>query len=144
MKRLSIFVFALLLASNASAQILYKISGNGLTKPSYIMGTYHLISLNEVPNVQSLDKIVQEVEQFCGEVNLEEYMKSNELLQEYTVDASCFLPHPKTLKDIFTPEEYAEIDLCTKEVLGFNIDNLSTQLPGIDRLTPNRFGSLLC
>ena len=143
MKRLSIFIFALLFASNASAQILYKISGNGLTKPSYIMGTYHLISLGEVPNVKSLDKIVQEVEQFCGELNLEESLKANKLLQELTIEASYFLPYPKTLKDIFTPEEYAEIDLCTKEISGCNIDNLSTQLPGINQLMPERLASLL-
>lgn len=145
MKRLSIFIFALLFALNASAQILYKISGNGLTKPSYIMGTYHLISLGELPNVKPLDKIVQEVEQFCGEFNLEESMKVNKLLQERTIDDSYFLPYPKTLKDIFTPEEYAEIDLCTKEISGYSINNLSTQLqlPGIERLMPRNFGSLL-
>ena len=35
-------LMALVGTMGAQAQLLYKISGNGLTKPSYIVGTYHL------------------------------------------------------------------------------------------------------
>lgn len=43
MKKLMLTLALVLTAAlNVNAQLLYKISGNGLEKPSYIIGTYHL------------------------------------------------------------------------------------------------------
>ena len=44
MKKVIIIVLALVVgfAFESHAQILYRISGNGLETPSYIVGTYHL------------------------------------------------------------------------------------------------------
>ena len=42
MKRvLVIIAFVLIAAQSANAQLLWKISGRGIEKPSYILGTHH-------------------------------------------------------------------------------------------------------
>lgn len=136
MKKLFVFIFALLFASNASAQILYKISGNGLTKPSYIMGTYHIANWKFMDKVKPLKRVMFEVDQFCGELNAEELQKASELMLDY-------LPDNKTLKDIYTPEEFAKINLRVEEVLGSNFDNNPALLQGLGRLKPGIFSYLL-
>lgn len=42
MKRLFVIFALTIVTMSASAQLLYKISGKGLSSPSYIVGTYHL------------------------------------------------------------------------------------------------------
>ena len=40
----------------AQAQVLYRISGNGLARPSYIIGTHHLANvafINSIPGVRT-------------------------------------------------------------------------------------------
>lgn len=42
------------LALNANAQLLWKISGNGQEKPSYILGTHHLAPLSIKDSIAGL------------------------------------------------------------------------------------------
>ena len=55
--------------SSASAQLLYRISGKGLEKPSYIVGTYHLAPATFVDSIPGARAALDEVEQVCGEVD---------------------------------------------------------------------------
>ena len=47
---------------NANAQLLYKISGNGLTQPSYIIGTYHLAPVSFVDSIPGLKEAMDAIE----------------------------------------------------------------------------------
>ena len=42
----------------AQAQLLYKISGKDLTRPSYIVGTVHVVSSSFVPQIVGIDEAV--------------------------------------------------------------------------------------
>ena len=46
------------IALNANAQLLWKISGNGLEKPSYILGTHHLAPLSIKDSIAGLPEAV--------------------------------------------------------------------------------------
>jgi len=46
---------ALFFIVSAQAQLLWKVSGNGLSKPSYLFGTHHLI---EKEQIKDFDKIL--------------------------------------------------------------------------------------
>ena len=46
------------IALNANAQLLWKISGNGLEKPSYILGTHHLAPLSIKDSIAGLPQAV--------------------------------------------------------------------------------------
>ena len=48
MKRITLALAALIITIGANAQLLWKISGNGLTKPSYLFGTHHVAPLSVI------------------------------------------------------------------------------------------------
>ena len=52
MKKILGSLFILCFAFSANAQLLWKISGNGLTQPSYVMGTHHLAALSIKDSIQ--------------------------------------------------------------------------------------------
>ena len=54
-KILSILLF-ISLALNSNAQLLWKISGNGQEKTSYILGTHHLAPLSIKESIAGLHK----------------------------------------------------------------------------------------
>ena len=126
--------------STASAQLLYKISGNGLTKPSYILGTYHLLGPDFLDKVKGLENTANEVEQFCGELSLQEYIKLTELMQTMVADS---LPNGQTLRDIFKPKEFDSINARTKAVFGMGFNESTELLQSFGRLMPAQYASLL-
>ena len=69
------------IALNANAQLLWKISGNGLEKPSYILGTHHLAPLSIKDSIAGLPEAVDGTSQVYGEVVMSEAM-SPEFMRE--------------------------------------------------------------
>ena len=70
MKRLFGTLVALLaFYGGANAQLLYRISSNGLEKPSYIVGTYHLAPAKFVDDIAGAREAMAAVEQVYGEVD---------------------------------------------------------------------------
>ena len=53
MKRILIFLFSLCLLP-AQSQLLWQVSGHGLTRPSYLFGTHHLIPVSFLDSVPGL------------------------------------------------------------------------------------------
>lgn len=50
--------------------LLWEISGNGLSKPSYLFGTFHLMCKNQFENPEKLTKAMNETKQIVLEINL--------------------------------------------------------------------------
>ena len=65
-------VLAIVAIVGVNAQLLYKISGNGIGKPSYIVGTYHLAPASYVDSIPGANEALASVEQVCGEVDMAE------------------------------------------------------------------------
>ncbi len=71
MKRLiSIFALSTLLLSGTAiqAQLLWKISGNGLAKPSYILGISQYAPMETLDEIPGLRAVYEATEQVCGVV----------------------------------------------------------------------------
>ena len=62
MKKILGSLFILCFAFSANAQLLWKISGNGLTQPSYVMGTHHLAALSIKDSIQGLQAALVRIE----------------------------------------------------------------------------------
>lgn len=110
-----LFCFAL----SANAQLLWKISGNGLNKPSYVMGTHHLASLSIKDSIQGLQAALDETQQVYGELKMSEMQNPTAaaaLMQKYMTTET-----DTTFKSLFTDEEYEKINQCAKENLMFDI-----------------------
>ena len=59
-------VIFICVALSANAQLLWKVSGNGLSSPSYIMGTHHLAPLSVKDGIAGLQKAMDETQQVYG------------------------------------------------------------------------------
>lgn len=104
----------------ANAQLLYKISGNGLNTPSYIVGTYHLAPASYVDSISGAQAALNEVEQVCGEVDMAE-MQSMAGMQK--VVSAMMLPDGKSLSDILTAEEMDKLNAFMMETFGADLNN---------------------
>ena len=114
MKKL--FAFVLLVAFfalGANAQLLYKISGKGLEKPSYIVGTYHLANVKFVDSIPGIRQAMADVEQVYGEVATSEMHAPDNLMK---MQQAMFLPDGKTLSDVLTKEEMGKINFFINNV----------------------------
>ena len=106
-------------AISTNAQLLWRISGNGLTEPSYIMGTHHLATLRIKDSIQGLHAALDHTRQVYGELKMSEMQdqtKAAALLQKYMTTET-----DTTFKSLFTDEEYELINKCSKENLMFDI-----------------------
>ena len=103
------FFFAVILTtfaiSAAQAQLLYKISGNGLEKPSYIVGTYHLAPASFAEKIPGLNEAFESCEQVYGEIDMRETSKPEKQLE---LQQKQMLPDGKTLTSLLTGEQLPE------------------------------------
>ena len=121
-----VLIFSLCAINVVSAQLLYKISGNGLEKPSYIFGTHHLLGGGEqfIDTLPHLRRVMSEAEQFCWEINAEEMARAQQVLVQHVAN-NAGLPKGMSIRDLFTAKEFAKIDAATKEIIGVGFDELS-------------------
>jgi hypothetical protein len=137
MKRLTIIFASLaIMAVQVQAQLLYSISGNGLQKPSYVLGTYHFASssfLNEIPGFQNA---FQQTQQVCGELVMDDMMKPENVQK---LQLAMMMPEGTTIQDMLDEEQMKALNDITKQLLGADFSNpmVGQQL---GRLTP---GALL-
>jgi len=110
MKRLSaglllslITLSALAQSSNENNTLLWKISGNGLEKPSYLFGTIHMICADDALLSDNLKKAISS----CDEVYLEVDMDN--IFEMIGVMSKMKMKGDTTLKDLLTPAEYEKV-----------------------------------
>jgi len=131
MKRLFMtFAFAVMTVAGMQAQLLYKISGNGLTKPSYIIGTYHLAPVSFADSIPGLKEAMASTEQVYGELDMTD-LTSAENLQK--MQTAMMLPEGTTLSKLLTAEEMARLNVVLKELMGVDMTNqmVAQQLDGL-------------
>lgn len=118
--------------SNLSAQtkkipeppaLMYEITGNGLTKPSYLFGTMHLICPTDMISMSKFDKYVSNSEQVIMELDFDDQTEMQ------SMSKVAFLPDGKTLADYLTEEKYTKIGDVVKEFLGIPIENVKNLHP---------------
>ncbi len=110
----------LMAAITMQAQLLWKISGNGLQKPSYIIGTYHLANVSFTDSIKGLKAAMDATEQVYGEIVMAD-MASPENIQK--MQAAMMLPDGQTLDKLFTTDEMTRINALVKSVLGVDMTN---------------------
>ena len=102
----------------ANAQLLYRVSGNGLDEPSYIVGTYHLAPASFVDEIKGAKEALAAVEQVYGEVDAKDMGKAQQLMVE-----AMMLPDGKHISDLFTEDELGRINAYMREVMGVDLNN---------------------
>ena len=128
-----VFLFFFYLSPFSSqAQLLFRISGNGLEKPSYIVGTYHLAPASFADSIPGLREAFAATEQVYGEVDMVETLKPEnaEKLQK-----AMTLPEGTTLSSLLTKEQMERLNVLLRELMGVDMNNeeVAAQL---DKLAP--------
>ena len=110
-------------AQNNSTSIFWKVTGNGLEKPSYLYGTVHLIPQSDFFLMDSLENKFES----CREIVLEVDMDDPDFLIK--TQKLMFMPENETVRDLLDTAEY-------KQLSAFFKDSLNLQLEQFQRLKP--------
>ncbi|WP_418877918.1 TraB/GumN family protein [Xylanibacter rarus] len=121
MKRILFSAFLLFVALiGIQAQLLWKISGNGLSKPSYIIGTYHLAPASFADSIPGLKNALDASEQVYGEIIMSEMTAPENMAK---LQSAMMLPDGQTIDKMFTAEEMARINAMMKNIIGIDMTN---------------------
>lgn len=107
MKKILLTLAAVATAVSMNAQLLWKVSGNGLEKPSYIMGTHHVAPLSVLDSIKGFDEALSSVDAVYGEVVMSQ-MNAPETQQKMM--AMAMAPADSTLTVALTPEDFKLVD----------------------------------
>jgi uncharacterized protein YbaP (TraB family) len=128
MKHTLVFLAFLAGTLSANAQILWKVSGNGLQKPSYILGTHHVASKDICDNIAGFNDAYAGVEQVYGEVDTE---IMNNPATQFKMMPHMTMPKGQTLSSLYTEEQVKKIDEYVTSLLGVGIKAFDKLKPAV-------------
>ena len=134
------FLFALLFtcfSAATHAQLLYRISGKGLQRPSYIVGTYHLAPGTFADSIPGAYEALNQCEQVYGELNIADMQQPDSVAR---VQQAMLLPEGMTLSQLLTPDEMGRVKAYAERQLGPAAAVLMTQA---ERMTPTTLSTTL-
>lgn len=123
-------ILAALALTNMQAQLLYRISGKGLAKPSYIIGTHHLAKVAFIDEIKGAKTALTDAEQVYGELAWDDITSMTGIQK---MQAAMMLPQGQTLKTILTPEQYQKLDqyLIKTMSVGLSHPQVGAQMLGL-------------
>ena len=127
MKKVFLLAVALIASiTYAQAQILYRISGNGLKEASYVVGTYHLAPASFVDSIPGMRQAMEQTHQVCGELDMMDAFKPENTA---LLIKAQMLPEGVTLPSLFTAEQMERLNALLQEVMGsdFNDEAFAAQ-----------------
>ena len=125
--KLAFLILLIFVSISSQAQLLYKIEGKGLQKPSYIYGTIHIMPKKQFVISESITTALKECETLVMEVDINMDLKTQ-------IDAAqrSLLSDGKTIADITSAEN-------AKKIRQFCMDSLNwkeSKYTRMSRLTP--------
>lgn len=124
MKKIFLLAGLISLSLSGSAQLLWKISGNGLEKPSYLFGTHHIAPISICDSIAGFNEAFDSCTQLYGELLLDDVKSQSQEVVKY-----MRLPQDSLLDKLYTPEEYRLLDSIVRENVGISIDRMKGLKP---------------
>ena len=119
---LCILHFALCIGINA--QLLYEISGNGLSKSSYLVGTHHMVPVETATKINGVFRAFNDCSAIVGEfVDDNPAEIQRQILKASKMDESIF--------KLLTPEEATLLDSALQAELGLSLANVQYMRPNV-------------
>lgn len=112
----------------------WEISGNGLTQPSYLFGTIHLIPKKDLIISENAKKAFENCKVLAMEVDLEMDKETKE-----KVAATTIIPDNKTLEDILSKEDWEYLQKYLKD----SADMSGLKITLFKRIKPFYFSSII-
>ncbi len=140
MRKLLLIATAIIASITYSqAQILYRISGKGLEKPSYIVGTYHLAPASFADSIPGMKTAIEGTQQVCGELDMMDAFKPENAAR---LMQSQMLPEGTTLSSLLTAEQLERLNKLLLDVMGSNLNDEAFAAQ-IDKMTPAALSTTL-
>lgn len=128
MKRILTILALSLMCLTSNAQLVWKISGNGIKKTSYILGTHHGCPFTYCDSIPGLMKAFDKVDNIIGEINMIEFAEmSPERMQK--MQAMMMMPADTSLLSLFSTEEAAKVNEWLGKKMGASLEMLSVMKP---------------
>lgn len=119
-QRILTLLLLLTVVFGANAQLLWKVSGHGLAKPSYIMGTYHLARTAFIDSIPGVKQALASADQVYGELDMLSLASdpaAGAIVQQ------MMLPQGESLDHLLTAEQMTRLNGFLKENLGADFSN---------------------
>ena len=129
MKRFSLILALVLVALVSQAQLLWKVSGNGLGRPSYIFGTHHMAPASMIDQIPGIDAAIAGCDIVVGEVEKDSLMSPE---VQARMAQAMIAPMDSTLDKLLTPEEYGIVEKVFNKyfgTMGVNLNQMKTLKP---------------
>ena len=130
MKKLFLVLALAVFALASQAQLLWKVSGNGLGRPSYIMGTYHFAPASMMDKIPGMQQAFEGCDVVVGEIEKESMMSPE---TQALMAQAMIAPLDSTLDKLFTPEDYRIVE----EVFNKYFGNMGVKLSQMNTLKPS-------
>ena len=115
--------FTQLYAQKENKSLLYEISGNGLTQPSYLYGTIHIICKNDFVMTEVTKQKFAETQQVYLELDMDDPKMMPEMMK------SMYMTDGSTLKTLMSEADYQKVSQFFK-------DSLKTNIAMMDKMKP--------
>ncbi|WP_321436302.1 TraB/GumN family protein [uncultured Bacteroides sp.] len=129
MKKKIAIACILFLSITVNAQsLLWKVSGNGQTKPSYIFGTHHFVPLSILDKVQGFKEAFDATTQVVGELNTTDAQSSENIKK---MQEKMFITNDTTLQLLFNEKELEMIKAFFKANAGIDFTKAPKLKPAL-------------
>jgi uncharacterized protein YbaP (TraB family) len=126
MKKIVVFLFFTVISiSFVSAQLLWKVSGNGLKRTSYIFGTHHIVPIQFLDSVPGLYKAFNSCDMIIGEMVISNVDATAKIQQ------AAIMPNHIRINDLLSEEDYKKVDAELKSVMKLGLKELSIMNPAL-------------
>lgn len=136
MKRLSLILTLCIVALASQAQLLWKVSGNGLARPSYILGTHHMAPASMIDEIPGINIAIEGCDIVVGEIEKDSLVSQTAQMR---MAQSMIAPPDSTLDKLFTPDEYAIVEQVFNKYFG----SMGVKLNQMKTLKPNAISTQL-
>jgi len=117
-------------SNNEKDALLWKVSGNGLEKPSFILGTLHLASKSKLDSIPGANKALENCEQVVGELVMSEMMAQVSKIQQ-----AGMMSADTTYQMLYTEEEFKKVSEGIKEYIGVDLNQVGMLKPSMIQTT---------
>ena len=122
-RKIFIATFIAFFIVSVQAQLLWKVSGNGLTKSSYLFGTHHLIEKEQIKDFDKILILSGQADAVVGEMDMNDMASMQAKIMQVAV-----MPG-KNIKDMISTADYTLVDTELKQILGAGLDQLGAFKP---------------
>jgi uncharacterized protein len=112
-------------AKSDDAGLLFEISGNGLKKPSYIFGTFHILCPTDMMPMEKFSPYIISVDQLIMEIDMDNPAETGAMAKGAAISDG------RTIKDVMTAEQYSKVDEMFKNTVGVSVEAVKMLKPAI-------------